>query len=86
MSRVLRQAVASEPISLPRWQGCSRAESGQAGKRQVVLIGWLTSLLGGISPLAAPPVLLVGALGLFAPRARGCADRVEKRFCGPKFL
>ena len=67
MSRVLRQAGASEPVSLPRWKGSSRAESGPAGKRQAVLIGWLTSLLGGISPLAAPPVLLVGALGLFAP-------------------
>ena len=67
MSRVLPQAVASELISLPRWEGSSRAESGQAGKRQAVLIGWLASLLGGISPLAAPPVLLVGAVGLFAP-------------------
>ena len=66
MSRVLRQAGASEPVSLPRWKGSSRAESGQAGKRQAVLVGWLTSLLGGISPLAAPPGLLVGAVGLFA--------------------
>ena len=66
MSRVLRQAGAPGPVSLPRWKGSSRAGSGQAGKRQVVLVGWLASLLGGLSPLVAPPVLLVGALGLFA--------------------
>ena len=61
MSGVLRQAGASEPVSLSRWQGCSRAESGQAGKRQAVLIGALAGLVGGLSPLAVP--VLVGAGG-----------------------
>ena len=73
MSWVLRQAGASEPVSLSRWQGCSRAESGQAGKRQAVLIGWLAGLVGGLFPLAAPS-LLVGAGGALllgaAPVAR----------------
>ena len=62
MSGVLRQAGASEPVSLSRWQGCSRAEWGSAGKRQAVLIGALASLVGGLSPLVAPGVL-VGAGG-----------------------
>ena len=67
MSWLLPRAVASEPVSLPRWEGSSSAESGQAGKRQAVLIGLLASLLGGISPLAAAPTLLAGALSLFGP-------------------
>ena len=67
MSWVCPRPWRQSRISPSRWEGCSRAESGQAGKRQAVLIGWLASLLGGISPLAAPPVLLVGAVGLFAP-------------------
>ena len=67
MSWLLPRAVASEPVSLPRWEGSSSAESGQAGKRQAVLIGLLASLLGGISPLAAAPTMLAGALSLFAP-------------------
>ena len=66
MSLVLRQAGALDLVSPSRWKGCSRAESGQARKRQAVLVGWLASLLGGLSPSAAPPVLLVGAVGLFA--------------------
>ena len=57
MSLVLRQAGAPGPVSLPRWKGSSRAESGQAGKRQAVLVGWLTSLLVGWPSLfAAAPV------------------------------
>ena len=51
-----------EWVSLSRWEGCSRAEWVQAGKRQAVLIGWLAGLVGGLSPLAAPAVL-VGAGG-----------------------
>ena len=57
MSRVLRQAGAPEPVSLPPWKGSSSAESGQARKRQAVLLGWLASLLGGWPSLfAAAPV------------------------------
>ena len=74
MSRVLGQAGAPGPVSLPRWKGSSRAESGQAGKRQAVLIGWLASLLGGISPLAVPPALLAGALSLFAAAPSAVAN------------
>ena len=57
MSLVLRQAGVPEPVSLPPWKGSSSAESGQARKRQAVLLGWLASLLGGWPSLfAAAPV------------------------------
>ena len=65
MSWVCPRPWRQSRISPSRWEGCSRAESGQAGKRQAVLIGWLASLLSGLSPLAAPPALLLGALSLF---------------------
>ena len=52
---------------------CSPAGSVSAEPRsrgptaRVSLVAALASLLGGISPLAAPPALLLGAFSLFAP-------------------
>ena len=40
---------------------------GRGPDARVSLVAALASLLGGLSPLAAPPALLLGALSLFAP-------------------